>query len=204
VSEQKVDADLKMKYEPPIEQEAPVLCSQIKSHLNEETPTDLDLPPLQNITVPDAYLVQLVSNKRVTPESHWQDVRELNFILPSGCNYEPGDTMTIYPKNFPQDVQALIDLQDWNDVADKPLRFAPRQPDYFLDEDLMELVPPGLYLTPRSTLRDLLTLNLDITAIPKRFFFQAIAHHTDDATHKERLLEFTNPAFTDEFYDYTT
>ena len=57
---------------------------------------------------------------------------------------------------------------------------------------------------PKSTLRDLLTVNLDITAIPQRSVLEILAHYTDDPTHKERLLEFSNPAYTDEFFDYAT
>jgi sulfite reductase alpha subunit-like flavoprotein len=100
----------------------------------------------------------------------------------------------------------MIDLQGWNEMADKPLRFVSGHPDYFLAENLLEFIPDGFHdrVRPHSTLRDILTNNLDITAIPKRFFFQVIAHYTADVTHKERLLEFANPSFTDEFYDYTS
>jgi sulfite reductase alpha subunit-like flavoprotein len=194
-----------MKWEPPVEPPEGTSCSQIKEpHPDVETPVDMDLPTGSDISILDGHEVRLMANIRQTPESHWQDVRELTFIMNDAYEYEPGDTLSIYPKNFPLDVQALIDLQDWSHVADKPLRFASGPPDYFDAQDLLELVPQGLRLTKSMTLRDLLTCHLDITAIPKRFFLHSIAHHTDDATHKERLLEFTNPAFTDEFYDYTT
>ncbi|KAL8641870.1 MAG: hypothetical protein Q9226_008576 [Calogaya cf. arnoldii] len=41
-------------------------------------------------------------------------------------------------------------------------------------------------------------------AIPRRSFFSMVAHFTNDEMHKERLLEFTDPQYIDELYDYTT
>jgi sulfite reductase alpha subunit-like flavoprotein len=160
-------------------------------------------PPPDLLPIEDAFEVKLVENTRVTPDSHWQDVRQLTFIMDDDITYDPGDTMTIYPKNFPEDVQALIDLMDWNADADKPLTFSPTHPDFYLAKNFMVSVP-NLNPLPKTTLRQLLAHNLDITAIPKRSFFEIIAHYTSDPIHKERLLEFTNPTFTDEFYDYTT
>jgi sulfite reductase alpha subunit-like flavoprotein len=193
-----------MVYEPPVEREPPAPCEQIKDHLpGLDQPCETNFPPDDRLPFPDPSEVELVGNRRITPDTHWQDVRELTFIMSAEFTYEPGETCTIFPKNFPEDVQALIDLQGWNGIADKPLRVRPEWPNYYLDEYLVPMAP-GLYPLPRTTLRQLLTHNLDITAIPKRHFFELLAHHTNDHTHKERLLEFCNPAFTDEFYDYTT
>jgi sulfite reductase alpha subunit-like flavoprotein len=68
----------------------------------------------------------------------------------------------------------------------------------------MTTLPTGLHHLEGSTLRDLLIHNLDITAIPKRYFFELIAHYCSDPTHKERLQEFSNPIYIDEFFDYTS
>ncbi len=202
---EKHQANPPMNHEPPTEPEMVVPCPQIKeSHAVEDVLLDHDLPLRKNIILQEGYDVKLFSNIRVTPETHWQDVRQLTFIMSDEFDYEPGDTMTIFPKNFPADVNSLIELQGWHDVADRPLRFAPEHPHYYSDKYLMDLIPPGLHFPKNGTLRDLLSLSLDFTAIPKRHFFEVIAHHTDDAMHKERLLEFANPIFTDELYDYTT
>lgn len=193
-----------MLYEPPVEPEPPTPCEQVKDHLpGVEEPRDTSFPPDDKLEFPDPSEVEIIKNRRLTPDTHWQDVRELTFIMSAEFEYEPGETVTIFPKNFPEDVQALIDLQGWSGIADKPLRVKPEYPNYYLDEYLIPMAP-GLYPLPRTTLRQLLIHNLDITAIPKRHFFELLAHHTNDHTHKERLLEFCNPAFTDEFYDYTT
>jgi sulfite reductase alpha subunit-like flavoprotein len=53
-------------------------------------------------------------------------------------------------------------------------------------------------------LRDLLTSHLDILSIPRRSFFAHLAHFTNDEFHRARLLEFTDPQYIDELYDYTT
>lgn len=153
--------------------------------------------------------VMVIANKRVTPPDHWQDVREITFMLDVGlsCKTSPftaGDTISIFPKNFPDDVQTLIDLMEWNDIADQKLHFHPKTPDWFAAQNLVTR-PVGLNLIDDDqTLRELLTHNLDFQAIPKRHFFEIMASYTDDPMHKARLLEFRDPLYTDEFYDYTT
>ncbi|KAG4422788.1 hypothetical protein IFR04_004136 [Cadophora malorum] len=194
-----------MKYDPPRDSTPDVPCAQLKEpfpprDLNADPILeDLPLPP-----IPDSLIAFVSSNKRLTPKTHWQDVREITFSVPGIINYKPGDTLTIFPQNFPDDVQALIDLMDWNDVADEPLKFQVEGCAAFFDKFLVPPAPKDCWMMPKSTLRDLLTVNLDITAIPQRSVLEILAHYTDDPTHKERLLEFSNPAYTDEFFDYAT
>ncbi|KAI0391060.1 riboflavin synthase domain-like protein [Xylariaceae sp. FL0594] len=161
-------------------------------------------PPVGLLPVPDSQYGLVTENKRVTPDSHWQDVRHVRILVPntddgSRLDYSPGDVAVIYPKNFPQDVQALIDLMGWGDVADKPFVHHNRQ-----DLGSPNKVPRNCYPLENSTLRELLTHNYDITCIPRRSFFAQIACYTDEPTHKQRLSDFGNPLYTDEFYDYTS
>ncbi|XXG98438.1 Zn finger-containing GTPase- Activating Protein for ARF [Hypoxylon texense] len=167
------------------------------------------LPPADILPIKDSWTAVLRENRRVTPSTHWQDVRLLVFDVLAHQSafkedevnvfcYMPGDAMVIYPKNFPQDVQALIDLMGWQEVADLPFEHRAAQ------EGKLYSKPKNCYPLDRSTLRQLLIHNYDITAIPKRLFFEDIAFYTDDPTHKERLQEFANPALSDEFYDYTS
>jgi sulfite reductase alpha subunit-like flavoprotein len=183
----------------------PVVCSQLKEHFDGEphTTTHSAFRPGKLIIPPDSFDVGLVENKRMTPLDHWQDVRQLTFVLSDENAYDPGDIVNIWPKNFPEDVQTLIDLQGWADVADKLVTFVPTAPDFYAADNLLSEVP-GLFPPHDPTLRDLLIHNLDFTAIPNRFFFETISHSTNDPMHRERLLDFTNPAYTDEFYDYTS
>ena len=147
--------------------------------------------------------VRLDENTRVTPKDHWQDVRHMVFSTPSATSYGPGDVLTIYPRNAPEDVDQMITAMGWSAIANMSLRFAQNP----LDRDSRPHTSPSsqpFAITPETTLRDLLNTSLDLNAIPKRSFFSVIAHFTDDKTQKERLLEFTKPEYIDELYDYTT
>lgn len=145
--------------------------------------------------------VTLEENRRVTPTTHWQDVRHLEFSSNQPAAYEPGDVLTILPKNFPEDVDQLLQRMGWTDIADKPIHFTPTKA---IIEGGFYPSPPISLPGPSTTIRTLLTEHLDLTAIPRRSFFSLIAHFTDDQFHKDRLLEFTKPEYIDELYDYTT
>lgn len=115
--------------------------------------------------------------------------------------YHPGDIVTIYPKNFPEDVDKLIEIMGWEDVAEKKVALC-------FTHDIQDRVPvsnvPGLNASPECTFRELLIHNLDFNAIPHRYFFTLISNYTKDPLHKERLIEFGNPAHRDEYFDYAT
>jgi sulfite reductase alpha subunit-like flavoprotein len=160
-----------------------------------------DLPPPDLINVPDGLTAKITSNERVTPTTHWQDVRHLKFEIAHMHSYSPGDVLTIYPKNFPSDVSQFVECMGWTSVADIPLRFVPSSPSASLDASLPTR---NIGSQSRFTLRQLLTNHLDIISIPRRSFFAQLAHFTDDEFHKARLLEFTDPQYIDELYDYTT
>ncbi|EUC41243.1 hypothetical protein COCMIDRAFT_106687 [Bipolaris oryzae ATCC 44560] len=172
--------------------------SSTKPEVNGDLP---DIPPPDLLKVPGGFAAKITSNERVTPTTHWQDVRHLKFEIPEVRSYVPGDVLTIYPKNFPSDVSHFLECMDWTSIADIPLRFAPSSAS----------TPPSASVPIRTldsnttiTLRQLLTNHLDIISIPRRSFFAQLAHYTTDEFHKERLLEFTDPQYIDELYDYTT
>jgi sulfite reductase alpha subunit-like flavoprotein len=157
-----------------------------------------DHPPLDLLQIPRGVTATVISNHRMTPDTHWQDVRHLTVTLSEPQSYSPGDVLTIYPKNFPIDTDALLALQNWTSIADTPVRFTPTQP-------LTPSYPHApIPLDVPLTLRKLLTNHLDIMSIPRRSFFAQLAHYTTDEFHMERLKEFTDPQYIDELYDYTT
>lgn len=160
----------------------------------------LRLPPEELLYILGSHVATLDSNIRLTPKSHWQDVRHLKFSIPGRVNYLPGDILTIFPKNFPEDVAAFIDLMDWTEVADNLIAFYPSDPNILLDQGSPPVPVPSRGLT----LRNLLTNYIDINSIPRRSFFATIALLASDETHRERLIEFADPFYTDELYDYTT
>jgi sulfite reductase alpha subunit-like flavoprotein len=177
---------------------SPSLEKPTKQTSNGDTP---DIPPSDLLAIPGGLTTKIASNERVTPVTHWQDVRHLKLETPETHPYNPGDVLTIYPKNFPSDVSQFLQCMEWTFVADIPLRFVPSSP----------LISPNIALPIRNlgsestvTLREVLTNHLDIISIPRRSFFAQLAHYTNDEFHKARLLEFTDPQYIDELYDYTT
>lgn len=164
----------------------------------ESDSVDRDTRPL-----PGSISATLTANTRMTPSSHWQDVRHLVLASSESINYAPGDILHITPRNFPQDVDRLIALMGWGEQADVPLQFVTGDGSP-ASASVSAPSIPFLLGFPGFTLRALLTDYLDIMAIPRRSFFSQISHFTKDEMHKERLLEFTNPEYIDEFYDYTT
>ncbi|KAM0255850.1 hypothetical protein ACHAQJ_005355 [Trichoderma viride] len=161
-------------------------------------PAAPNLPPPGLLPIPAGWTATLTKNERLTPTEHWQDVRLTSFDIPARPSGErvrcvPGDCLTLYPKNFPHDVQKLIDLMEWNNIADRPL-----------DLSACESLPRNLYAPASCTLRDLLLNNIDITAIPRRSFLKNMSYFSSDPYHRERLLEFTMTEYMDEYFDYAT
>ena len=163
-------------------------------------------------------LATVLENKRVTPQSHWQDVRHIILESEQNISYEPGDALGIQPRNFPKDVDHFISLMDWTDIADVPVELFPNpasapssafvaQPQTAEHEEIRFNTPPCLAKLNHSkplTLRILLTNHIDIMSIPRRTFFSAVAHFARDPYQRDRLREFTKPMYLDELYDYTT
>ena len=150
--------------------------------------------------LPGAFEANLSLNQRMTPSQHWQDVRMLTLESLSHIHYLPGDALAILPKNSQCSVHQMISLMRWEQQADQQIHFEAVGPSARTGKgDRLPL--PNM----RSfTLQELLQGYLDINAIPRRSFFAKIVRYTDDEAHKERLLEFTNPEYLDEYYDYAT
>lgn len=149
--------------------------------------------------------VTLQANERITADDHWQDVRHIVLTSQQAADYEPGDVLTVFPRNRPEDVNILINSMQWAAVADRPLRFVPGRS----RKESKPSALPSIFQRPASgqknmTFRDLLTDHLDLTAIPRRSFFSKVAHFSQDQMQKARLFEFAQPEFLDELYDYTS
>ena len=160
-----------------------------------------DTPSPELLHIPNGVSAHIIANERVTPKTHWQDVRHLKLEASTSCPYMPGDVLTIYPKNFPSDVNHFLALMGWSSIADVALHFTPSSSS---TPSTASPPVPNLPRYSKLTLRNLLTNHLDILSIPRRSFFAQLAHYTSDDFHRERLLEFTNPEYIDELYDYTT
>ena len=153
--------------------------------------------------LPSTFRATLRNNNRVTPVSYWQDVRFLSLTTEKHIYYQPGDALAILPENRVEDVDAIIHQMAWSEKADLPLRIMRTKPSRAIS---MGVSVPTAWPSKckKLTLRYLLTSYFDITAIPRRSFFAKIANYTRDASHKNRLLEFTSAEYLDEYYDYAT
>lgn len=193
-----------------------------KSHVNDRARFNLEtsfpmkgpIPSESTNCTTQTLQVTLEMNKRITAPEHWQDVRHMVFRSRTSTSYEPGDVLTIYPKNQAEEVDNLINSMQWTDVADKPLQFVQTSQPL---QEISNSYPPAQTSHPINsyqqqqqqpnrlkTLRTLLTTHLDLTAIPRRSFFSKTAHFAQDPVQKARLLEFAQPEYLDELYDYTT
>jgi len=182
----------------------------------QEAQPDMDLAPEDLLPIPQAFTACVSNNLRVTPSDHWQDVRHLTFhISPEGNETAipkllPGSTLIVYPKNYPSDVQKLIDIMDWNEVADRPLERVPYAKRPSAQPSLPETLrhrfsgASNLHTWDGATLRDLLTHNFDITSVPKRSFINNLIGFTPADREKERLQELCALGNVQDFYDYTT
>jgi len=155
---------------------------------------------ISNTSPEVSFRVVLEQNERVTPQNHWQDVRLLKLRTAQPVDYMPGDALAIRPQNQPEDVEQLIDLLGWQDAAD--IQITLQDNTKFSGAD--QIFDSALAGKKTFTLRELLTEYLDINAIPRRSFFGKISHFTDDEMQKERALEFTDPQYLDEYFDYAT
>jgi sulfite reductase alpha subunit-like flavoprotein len=191
------------------------------SHLNGSTVSHAPSRP----QLEDEFAAILTQNQRLTPPDHWQDVRVFRFHTPLDLDYLPGDALALLPENDPEDVSTLLDLMGWTSVANVPIVLKPapssisngaattnrtfpcleRPPLPHLTMPNSSTSSHGPSSEPTTTLRDLLTTTLDISAIPRRSFFRTLARYcTNDTFQRERLLEFTDPQFLDEYFDYAT
>jgi sulfite reductase alpha subunit-like flavoprotein len=197
------DVHLPPKWRLQLAEESDVVPIPQAAVANEDQASTDEYPGLHHLDydsrpIPHSLCATLTENRRVTPRKHWQDVRRITLTVPDTVSYVPGDMIAITPKSSAIDVQSLIDLMGWNDQADRRISPVPTG-------DIPSPPPiPGVNSYPNLTLRALLTDYLDIKGIPRRSFFSTIAHYTHDERHKERLLEFTNPEYLDELWDYTT
>lgn len=170
---------------------------------------EVAIPSSDLLPVRRAHRADVLRNDRVTHAEHFQDVRLVNLRIDEHYSYGPGAVAVIYPKNYPQDVQDLIDLMQWQDIADQPLELSPstrtETNNLISPSPLRHLDTTQVILTIRWLLENV----LDIMSIPRRSYFSSLAHLAGTATEdecyqKERLLELANPELIDELWDYTT
>ncbi|GAA5923352.1 hypothetical protein JCM3775_007512 [Rhodotorula graminis] len=162
------------------------------------TPPTADSAPL--LWTDDARWARLVRNDRVTREDWYQDVREVELevegVEPSERNrlYTAGDVLEIRPQNSPAEVERFLTSAGWTDLADDVVLVSPTDP--------AQPLPPHLPTPFRTSLRSLLTHELDISCVPHLSFFEWLAAFSEGDM-EEKLRWFCEPAGQDDLIDYT-
>ncbi|CEM00764.1 unnamed protein product [Vitrella brassicaformis CCMP3155] len=143
---------------------------------------------------------QVMDLRRLTEESHFQDVQNLHLRLSCDSSerndtiYVPGDVAIVWPSIDPTLVDSFLEHQKLN-----PNQVIQITPTAALDRR-NPFPPPPTSLS----IRDVFTLYLDITAVPPRFFFHYLSFFSTDQQHCEKLREFAARTLEakEEYYEY--
>ncbi|GAA6005265.1 NAPDH-dependent diflavin reductase [Rhodotorula paludigena] len=148
----------------------------------------------------DARWARLVKNERVTAEDWYQDVREIELELEDVEEnertrlYQAGDVLELRPQNSSEEVDRFLETVRWTDIADDIYTVSASDPN--------QPLPPHLPTLFRTTLRYLLTYELDISSVPRQSFFEWLAAFSE-GDKEEKLRWFCEPAGQDDLIDYT-
>ncbi|TRY74302.1 hypothetical protein DNTS_002940 [Danionella cerebrum] len=133
---------------------------------------------------------RLVFNQRVTHVSHFQDVRHIEFdITGSNIEYSAGDIVMMRPCNAAENVEQFCQLFKLNPES------------YFTLSPTESSTVPARLPQPCSV-RFLLEEFLDISAVPRRSFFELLATFATDELEREKLLEFSSAQGQDALHSY--
>lgn len=168
---------------------SPVASNSVAtSSIPEATPSSGTASPTRQ----HPFAARLVSNERVTPDDHFQDVRLVTFdIENSGIRHSAGDVLMVQPQNAESAVSEFLALFD----LDPNLLFHLHQTD-------PDVPLPSSFPSPCSV-RHLVTHFLDFQSVPRRSFFQLLSYFAGESElEKEKLLEFTTPEGQEELFAY--
>lgn len=161
----------------------------------------------------------LTLNSRVTADSHFQDVRLLEFSLEgSGIGFDPGDIIGIWPQQREDSVAAIClrcgldpgacvsiesistttstDQSSTNSISNGDSTSAISN----LNGTTNSISDRGVVVRIGALIAGVLDIS---AAIPRRVFFQALAQHCPPGPHADRLAHFASPAGRDDCHEYT-
>ncbi|XP_015782037.1 NADPH-dependent diflavin oxidoreductase 1 [Tetranychus urticae] len=147
-----------------------------------------------DIPKPQVNSGSIICNERVTPSSHFQEVRFIKICINNEPDliYQPGDVVLIHPKNFPDEVAIFCSLLNLN----PSMKFRCRQLDMNFTEYGHNNLPEFL------DVHTLVTQQLDIHSVPKRSFFDLLWRFSEDDLEREKLREFASTEGQQELYNY--
>ncbi|XP_075935768.1 NADPH-dependent diflavin oxidoreductase 1 isoform X1 [Anarhichas minor] len=159
--------------------------------VEEKTDDRLRIPTEQ--TAPSQshpFPARLVSNRRVTDMSHFQDVRHIEFdVTGSSIEFAAGDVVMMRPCNTPEDVQQFCQLLRLDPEAMFTLRAT--------DNTAVQARLPQ-----PCTVGHLVESYLDIAAVPRRSFFELLSTFATNEMEQQKLVEFSSAAGQDELHSY--
>ncbi|XP_068609056.1 NADPH-dependent diflavin oxidoreductase 1 [Brachionichthys hirsutus] len=133
---------------------------------------------------------RLLSNRRVTDKSHFQDVRLIEFdITGSKMEFSAGDVVMLYPLNAVEDVKQFCQLLKLDPEATFTLKTTGNA------------AVPSRLPQPCSVFH-LAESYLDVTAVPRRSFFELLSSFATNDLEKEKLLEFSSAGGQEELHGY--
>ncbi|XP_053229587.1 NADPH-dependent diflavin oxidoreductase 1 isoform X3 [Podarcis raffonei] len=137
------------------------------------------------------FLARVLTNQRVTSQSHFQDVRLIELdVAGSGIQAAAGDVAMVAPSNAPEDVALFCRL----------LNLDPER--RFVVQPAEEGAALPFPLPQPCTLGRLVEQHLDLARTPRRSFFELAAQLSPDAREREKLAEFASAPGQEELYAY--
>lgn len=139
----------------------------------------------------------VISNRRVTAETHFQDTRLISFQTDERLKYSPGDVLAVRPENDPLEVKDFLTLLSLGPEKVVTMR---------KNTDRCSLINAVSFsyrhLSGSHTIGDLITKYFDLHAVPKRCFFSLLWKFSDDDSEREKLKELASTTGQEELYSY--
>jgi sulfite reductase alpha subunit-like flavoprotein len=162
------------------------------------------------------YYSHVIENTRITAEDWTQDVRHVALSLPSllgastdlndastakavlnshqeaetALNWQPGDVVYIMPQNFPEDVTKV--LKCWELTGEE----------WLVGVERLDPEAPEIRVKEPMTVRDFLAASLDISGVPRRYFFELLAHFASESVQAEKLRFLASAEGQEDLHDY--
>ena len=141
------------------------------------------------------YFSSVVSNEKMTPEDHFQDVRLVTLDLDDlGLNYSPGDVVMIQPQNLNEQVEQFFKIFEHLDRNQK----------FILKANGDAKLPQSWLLKQPFTLNECVKSYWDLQTIPRRSFFELLAKFSTEEMEKEKLMELSAATGQQDLYDVGT
>ena len=163
------------------------------------------------------YVSYVIENTRITAEDWTQDVRHVA-LASSGLNWKPGDVVYVKPVNFPEDVEQVLKLfsVQGNEIVTAVERLDEEAPSFALNDDSMgnsfskngsqsneKLVGNAIRTkTTQLTLRKFVSEHLDISGVPRRYFFELLSHFAIDELQALKLKQLASAEGQEDLHDY--